>query len=112
MDRYFLGAMSDSDKGRRDGELFVGKGEFELRGMHVVATVGVRDGIVADIEFRLGSGMPIAEAERIADLLKGHTISSALQLKAEELLSIDDRAERAALLEAFHRAVESYLDNE
>lgn len=102
--------MSDSA-----GKVFFGKGEFQLRGVHAIAEVEIRGGRIQRIEFTSGTGNPIEGAVLIADSLQGRTVLQALEFKAQEAGSNASRDEitiNIALLEAFHRAIELYLDED
>lgn len=106
----------DERKDSSTGESAIfGTGEFQLRGVHVVARVQLQDGVVREIEFQSLNGQPISEAEQMARQLRGQPLSRALEVKAKEVDAIDEPGEsvaKVALLEAFHRAVEFCLDSQ
>ncbi len=98
------------------GVAFIGTGEFQLKDVYVVADVIVKNGIVKNIDFTSDVKEVMIEADQIAALLKGKQLSQALGVKATETDSVaedhNESVARVALLEAFHRAVETCLDEE
>ena len=108
--------MSDSETNGAEKNVFSGMGEFQLRDIHVIAKVEVQGGVVQKISFNSGAGEQIAEAGEIAEQLTGKALARALELKARDSNEADDRrgdnTVEVALFEAFHRAVETYLDDE
>ena len=96
-------------------KVFVGTGEFQLRKVHVVAKVEICDGRVRKVEFSSDDGNTLEGTEEVAKLLVDQPLSKALEVKVEQVVSNNDRDEEttsSALLEAFHRAIESYIDEE
>ncbi len=108
--------MNDNKITSGSGVAFIGSGEFQLKDVYVVADVIVKNGIVSNIDFTSDVKEVIKEADQIVDLLKGKQLSQALDVKAKEADSVpEDHSEsvvRVALFEAFHRAVETCLDDE
>jgi len=95
--------------------VFCGKGEFQLRDIHAVAEVEVSDGLIQKIEFTSGNGGAIEGANSMARMLTGQPVSQALEIKAEDVSQDGNRSEiviKTALLEAFHRAIELYMDEQ
>jgi hypothetical protein len=108
--------MSERESTETEYPIFTGIGEFQLRDIHVIATVEVHNGIVRRIDFTTGSGGELVGAREIENQLKGHLLSQALEVKAGKEDGLENRHGRdtveVAALEAFHRAVEAYLDSE
>ena len=89
------------------------RGEFELRDAHVVATVAVRDGVIESVSFADGSGDLLPDAGYFAGLVRGRTVQQVLELRSELFVDGDRRSTPTdvATVEAFHRALESYLED-
>lgn len=99
-----------------DERVAVGTGEFQLREAHVVARVEVQEGSVRKIEFTTAEGVDSGLADSISSALEGKPLSAALEVKAKAVdgdqLHRGENTGKVALLEAFHRAVESCFDSE
>lgn len=108
--------MSENESRETEYPIFKGIGEFQLRDTHVIATVEVQNGIVQKIDFTSGSGGDLEGAKDIEFQLIGHPLSQALEVKARSDDGFEDRRSantvEVAALEAFHRAVEAYLDDD
>lgn len=92
-----------------------GTGEFERHGIHVIATVEIRVGVIRGVGFATDSGQTPPGADEIASLVVDQPVSSALAINAgPDFFPQDDTGieVREVLLEAFHRAVEACLDQQ
>lgn len=98
------------------GSIVTGTGEFEHRDRYVIATVEMKDGVIRSISFGEDSSDGGTVCRRLGDLLTGKTVSEALGVTSQTVLencpeTCQARAHEV-LLEAFHRAVESCLDQQ
>lgn len=93
-----------------------GTGEFEHRDRYVIATVVMKEGVIRSISF--GGEEPDGQrvCSRLGDMLTGRTVSDALsvtsQMVVETCPEVCEARAHEVLLEAFHRAVESCLDQQ
>jgi hypothetical protein len=97
------------------GSIVTGTGEFERDGIHVVASVEVRVGVIHGVGFSLKGGSEPPGAAEVVALLVDRPVSEALEVNAgPECFSQEEPGieAREVLLEAFHRAVESCLDQQ
>jgi hypothetical protein len=94
----------------------IGTGEFQRRNLHVIATVEMRGETICGVGFAaLPEGEPVpASASELEALLANREVHDALQLLAADREAGDRGVseEREVLIEAFHRAVESCLDQQ
>lgn len=93
---------------------FRGTGEFQLRDVHVFAEVTVRDARIETVTFRDSEGAPVPGADDVANAVSGKPVLEALEISSERLSSVETRdamPTNVALLEAFHRAMEMFLDD-
>lgn len=108
--------MSENESTETEYPVFEGTGEFQLRDIYVIAKVEVQNGIVRKIDFASGSGGDLNGAKDIELQLTGQPLSQALEVKASGEDGLEDRRTantvEVAALEAFHRAVEAYLDDD
>lgn len=108
--------MNDQDQSPSLGDTYIGQGEFQLKNVHVHATVEVQSGQIRRVEFKASEDGARVEAESVVSHLTGQTLAKALELKAGEVgdtaADQHEKLTQVALLEAFHRAVEGYLDDE
>jgi hypothetical protein len=105
--------MSESEPA--SGSIVTGTGEFERDGIHVVASVEVRVGVIHGVGFSLEDGTEPPGAAEVAAKLVGRAVSEALEVNAgPECFSQEEPGieTREVLLEAFHRAVEACLDQQ
>lgn len=92
-----------------------GTGEFERDGIHVISTVEVRVGTIHSVAFAAGDERVPPGSDEVVAQLVGQPVSTALAVNAgpdyfpKEGLGLETRE---VLLEAFHRAVESCLDQQ
>jgi hypothetical protein len=97
------------------GSTVAGTGEFERGGFHVIASVEVRVGVIHGVGFSLEDGAEPPGAEEVVAMLVDRPVSEALEVNAgpdcfgQEGPGVETRE---VLLEAFHRAVESCLDQQ
>jgi hypothetical protein len=89
-----------------------GLGEFQLREVHIMATVEAIEGVVCQIKFQTKKGEEVPGAVRVVERLLGQPIAKVLELQIDQLDEIERPEEKVVLLESFHRAVESCLDDE
>lgn len=104
-----------SQSNGESSRVFVETGEFQLRGIHVIAKVEISEGRVIKIEFNTDKGNKIEGMENVTRFLLGQPLSKALEVKVEQIVPGKSREEEtasSALLEAFHRAIEAYIDEE
>ena len=108
--------MSASSDSTTSDTVHVGKGEFQIKDIHVSAEVKVLLGTIREINFASLNKEKLEEADEIKEQLIGQPLSKALEVKAREVDPPGDRPpenpSKVALLEAFHRAVESCIDVE
>ena len=94
--------------------VITGTGEFQRKDIHVIATVVIHGEVIRSCGFaRADGGVPEGAAD-LSRLLKGHAIGEALRLVSEQSGESDvaDPLSREVLVEAFHRAVETCLDQQ
>ena len=105
-----------SGENNLSGIIVTGTGEFEHRDRYVIATVEMRDGIIHSISFGEDSSDGGTVCQRLGVLLTGKTVSEALEVTSQTVLENCPETCQArvheVLLEAFHRAVESCLDQQ
>jgi hypothetical protein len=92
----------------------VGTGEFQRKDRHVIATVEMHDEVISGLGFTCVSGEELPEATDLVSLLTGRDVNDALRLLAADR-EAGDKGEsegREVLIEAFHRAVETCLDQQ
>jgi hypothetical protein len=95
--------------------MITGVGEFERNSMHVVATVEVRTGVICGVGFAVDGKSDSPAANSVTALLIDRPVSEALAVNAGPDYFVgqgQDLEVREVLLEAFHRAVESCLDQQ
>jgi len=99
---------------KASGITVTGTGEFEHRDRYVIATVEVSGGVIRSISFGTNEKAGTRVCNRLAEILTGKTISEALEISSGHILETCPEAcetqAHEVLLEAFHRAVESCLD--
>lgn len=90
-----------------------GSGEFQLHDIYVVAEVEIRAGTIDRVRFHAGDGDDLAGGEEIAAAFIGQRINRALELKIDEYTLASGKKNdtfHTALFEAFHRAIETCID--
>ncbi len=88
-----------------------GTGEFQRKQLHVIATVQIEHGVVRSLSFACAEGGDPPGAGDVVEALTGKSVSEALKwFEGEDETSRDPAME--VLLEAFHRAVETCLDQQ
>jgi hypothetical protein len=92
----------------------VGTGEFQRKDRHVLADVEMRGEVIARVGFTCAAGGEPPEAAALIALLTGREVHEALRLLAADRETGDRGADggREVLIEAFHRAVETCLDQQ
>ncbi|MFO8073480.1 MAG: hypothetical protein R6V85_16570 [Polyangia bacterium] len=88
-----------------------GTGEFQRKNLHVLATVEIAGGVIRSLGFACAEGGDPPGARDVVETLTGKSVSEALEwFEGEDEASRDPAME--VLLEAFHRAVETCLDQQ
>jgi hypothetical protein len=92
----------------------VGTGEFQRKDRHVIATVEMNGEVISSVGFTCVSGEEPSEAFDLVGLLTGRDVHEALRLLAADREAGDKGGSegREVLIEAFHRAVETCLDQQ